>query len=109
MSAASWMGFAIGVAAGLTAGLLAAPMRGSDMRSTLRSRASDGSQRLQSLAASGRGWAQNTMDRAMTVMEEGRRAFRTSRQAGSVEPAGLTATLGEIAEMHEPMSTEVRL
>jgi gas vesicle protein len=91
------MGLAIGVAAGLTAGLLAAPMRGSQMRAALRERAGDGSVRLQSMAASGRDWAQHAMDRAMALIDEGRRAFQTSRM---VEPAPLTATLGEIAQMH---------
>lgn len=75
------------------------------MRSILRQRASDGSARLQSLAESGRDWASQTLDRAMYLYEEGRRAFNTSR---SGESAPLTATLGEIAQMHsgERMTTE---
>jgi gas vesicle protein len=103
MSGASLMGLAVGVAAGLAAGLLAAPMRGSEMRSTLRSRASDGSARLQSMASSGREWAQQAMDRAMCLIEEGRRALRTSYGSSAApEPAPLTATLGEIAQQHGP-------
>lgn len=93
----SLMGFAVGLAAGLTAGLLAAPMRGTDLRANIRSRAQDGSARLQSYAESGRQWAQHTMDRAVSLAEEGRRAFTRRTDA---EPASLTAPLGEIAQMH---------
>ena len=100
------MGLAVGVAAGLTAGLLAAPMRGDQMRATLRERATDGSARLQSMATSGRGWAQGAIDRALSLIEEGRRAFATTPRVS--DPAPLTATLGEIARMHstESFSTE---
>jgi gas vesicle protein len=101
------MGLAVGVAAGLTAGLLAAPMRGTDMRASLRERATDGGARLQSLAGSYRSWAQDTLDRAMMLFDEGRRAFNTSRYSPSAPPV-LTATLGEIAQMHsgEPLTAE---
>ena len=95
------MAFACGIAAGLTAGLLAAPMRGSEMRATLRERATDGNARLQSLATSGRDWAQGAFDRALSLIEEGRRAFATRTAS---EPAPLTATLGEIAQMHSTES-----
>src|SRR5688500_12480397 len=91
MSGASLMGFAVGVAAGVAAGLLAAPMRGSEMRATLRERTTDGSARLQSLATSSRGWAQGALDRALSLIEQGRRAFATRTAS---EPAPLTATLG---------------
>ncbi len=103
------MGLAIGMVAGVAAGLLAAPMRGADMRATLRERASDGGARLQSLAGSGRGWMQQTLDRAMLLLDEGRRAFdtgrsanttRTNRPAPMTKPVALTATLGEIAQFH---------
>ena len=94
------MGLAIGVAAGLAAGLLAAPMRGHDMRANLRSRAVDGGARLQSLASSSRGWANNAIDRAMMLIDEGRRAFNTNRTPMVAAPATLTATLGEIAQFH---------
>jgi hypothetical protein len=86
MSGAPVIGLAVGLAAGVAAGLLAAPMRGSDMRASLRSRA-DGA-----------------LDRAMRLLEEGRRAFRTGgagiAPAGTTAPVALTATLGEIAELH---------
>lgn len=81
-SAASLMGLAVGLVAGAAAGLLAAPMRGSAMRASLRSRADD------------------ALDRGITLFEEGRRAFRSRRGMGETGPA-LTATLGEIAEMHQ--------
>ena len=102
------MGLAVGVAAGLTAGLLAAPMRGTDMRASLRERASDGGARLQSLADSYRSWAQDTLDRTMMLFDEGRRAFNTSSQPSTSAPPVLTATLGEIAQMHsgEPLTAE---
>ena len=93
------MGLAVGVAAGLAAGLLAAPMRGTDLRANLRSRAVDGGARLQTLASSGRDWAHHAMDRAMSLLDEGRRAFRTSH-TGDTGTAPLTATIGEIAQLH---------
>ena len=85
MSASSLMGLAVGLAAGVAAGLLAAPMRGSDMRASLRAR------------------ADNALDRGMMLVEEGRRAFQTGRQSLAPAASGaapLTATLGEIAELH---------
>jgi gas vesicle protein len=90
------MGLAVGVAAGVAAGLLAAPMRGTDMRAGLRTRAADGGARLQTLASSSRDWAQHAIERATTLFGEGRRAFNTST-ASPMTPAPLTASLGEIA------------
>ena len=94
----SLMGLALGMAAGVAAGLLTAPMRGSDMRASLRSRA-DG--------AVGRG---------SRLLEEGRRAFNrntamTPSNVAETRPSSLTAPLGEIAEMHtgaEPRTIEER-
>ncbi len=94
------MGLAVGVAAGLAAGLLAAPMRGSEMRSTLRSRATDGGARLQSLTSSGRQWASQAIDRSMLRFNEGRRAPQTFAPVPEAAPATLTASLGEIAQLH---------
>jgi hypothetical protein len=89
MSGASMMGLGMGLLAGVAAGLLFAPSRGSQLRATLRSRA-DGA------------W-----DRGMMLLEEGRRAFRTGGSeisaagtTGSAGTATLTASLGEIAQMH---------
>jgi gas vesicle protein len=77
------MGMAVGLVAGVAAGLLTAPMRGADMRANLRSR------------------ADNALDRGMMLLEEGRRAFRTGQSAAAdTTPGALTATLGEIAQMH---------
>ncbi len=100
------MGLAVGVAVGLAAGLLAAPMRGSDMRANLRERAADGSGRLQSLASSYQRWALQALDRGVMLIEEGRRAFDTTPTTRIAEqPVMLTATLGEIAQMHDAMPT----
>lgn len=99
-SGASLIGLGVGVAAGLAAGLLAAPMRGTEMRATLRNRAADGGARLQTLASSSRDWASQTIDRGMLLFEEGRRAFNVNRGRAAGEPAPLTATLGEIAQLH---------
>lgn len=92
MSGMSLMGLMVGMAAGLAAGLLAAPMRGSDMRASLRTRADE------------------ALDRGMTLFEEGRRAFnrgsaadgvpRTSASDAPAPGTHLTATLGEIAQLH---------
>ena len=79
------MGLAVGLAAGVAAGLLAAPMRGTDMRARLRSRADD------------------ALDRGMMLIEEGRRAFRTatpSADTAAMPTGALTATMGEIAQLH---------
>ncbi len=93
-------GSLVGFAAGLAAGLLAAPMRGRDMRASLRLRADD------------------ALDRGMMLVEEGRRAFKRSGGAvAAVAPAAptatppgtLTASLGEIAQLHaEPLSAEAQ-
>ena len=92
MPAVSLLGLGLGLAAGAAAGLLSAPMRGVDMRRSLRSRA-DGA-----------------LDRGKSLIDEGRRAFSrqalpaptspsyaSSRTPGS---ASLSATLGEIAQFH---------
>jgi len=79
------MGLAVGLAAGVAAGLVAAPMRGTDLRATLRSRA-DGA-----------------LERGMRLLDEGRRVFRTrmtSAGRSTTEATPLTATLGEIAQLH---------
>jgi hypothetical protein len=77
LSRSSMLGVGIGMLAGVAAGLLVAPMRGNQMRESLRSRA-DGA-----------------LDRGLKLLEDGRRAFRT-RRAASGTP--LTAPLGEIAQ-----------
>lgn len=77
MSGASLMGLAVGLAAGVAAGLLTAPMPGSALRASLRSR------------------ADSALERGARLFEEGRRAFERSNLAA---PEVLTATLGEIAQ-----------
>ena len=86
MSGSSMIGLGLGLVAGVAAGLLLAPMRGSQMRQSLRSRA-DGA-----------------LDRGMSLIEEGRRAFRTRRLGAQSESAPLTATVGEIAGNYEAWS-----
>jgi gas vesicle protein len=76
----SMIGFGLGLLAGVAAGALLAPMGGREMRASLRSR------------------ADQAWDRGMTLFEEGKRAFRTNREAAA-GPA-LSATIGEIAQMH---------
>lgn len=95
VSGASLVGLAIGVTVGLAAGFLTAPLRGTAMRARLRDRAAEGGVRLQSLASSSRDWAAHALNRASSVIDEGRRALRTTR------PEPLRATVGEIASMHE--------
>lgn len=82
LPAISLLGLGVGIAAGVAAGLLVAPMRGADMRRSLRSRADD------------------AVDRGLMLLEEGRRAFRTRGTAPTPGTVPLAATLGEIAEMH---------
>lgn len=91
MSSSTLMGLAVGLAAGVTAGLLAAPMRGNEMRASLRTRGN------------------HARDRAMMLLGEGRRAF----SRGNIDEGTprLTATLGEIAQMHsgaEPARLEAQ-
>ena len=71
------MGLVLGLAAGVAAGLLAAPMRGSALRASLRSR------------------AEGALDRGARLLEEGRHAFERSDLAA---PGVLTATLGEMTQ-----------
>jgi hypothetical protein len=97
-SGASTIGLLIGLAAGVAAGLLVAPLRGSDMRATLRSRADDVLSRFSRVAEGDRG----NMNR--------RDAFDSSHRPATAAGA-LTAPLGEIAQMHagiEPLTTEAR-
>jgi gas vesicle protein len=105
MPAVSLVGLGVGLVAGAAVGLLATPMRGAEIRRTLRSRADD------------------AVERGMTLIEEGRRAFRTRGAADAsatsvatastpssralnapssspVSRGSLSATLGEIAQLH---------
>jgi hypothetical protein len=96
-SGASTIGLLIGLAAGVAAGLLAAPLRGSDMRATLRSRAQDALSRVSRVPEEGRG-KMNRDD-----------AFDSRHRSAAA--GALTAPLGEIAQMHpgiEPLTTEAR-
>ena len=77
----SLMGLGLGLALGVTAGLLAAPMRGREMRASLRTR------------------SDQARKRALLPLEDGRRAFRRADGADGATPR-LTAPMGEIAQMH---------
>ena len=80
-SCSSWSSLAAGLCAGACAGaalaLIFTPMRGSDMRSSVRSYASEGGARLSELIESGRCLAEDAVHQASSLIEEGRRAFRT--------------------------------
>lgn len=84
MSAASLMGVGVGLVVGVASGLLMAPMRGSQMRASLRSRADE------------------ALNRGRALLEEGRRALQTNwgSMTHDAETTALTAPLGEIAQMH---------
>lgn len=81
-SCSSWPSLAAGLCAGACAGaalaLIFTPMRGSDMRSSVRSYASQGGARLSELLESGRCLAEDAVHQASALIEQGRRAFRTS-------------------------------
>jgi gas vesicle protein len=102
-SGPSWSSFAAGMCAGAAVGaalaLIYAPVRGAELRSSLRRYANDGSERLSTLLDSGRSIAGDAVDRATSLIEQGRQAFRTtrggsSRSYSSSEP--LTASVSEI-------------
>jgi gas vesicle protein len=71
----------IGVAAGIATALLVAPKRGAEMRRSLRAQ------------------ADRALDRGVGLFHEGRRAL-TGRAPAGTAPETLSATLGEIAQMH---------
>lgn len=104
-SSSSWASFAAGVCAGAAVGaaigLVAAPMRGSELRGKLQRYASQGGDQLSSLIASGRSLAEDALHQATSLIEQGRRALRTSVPSG-VSPARatsepLTASVAEIS------------
>ena len=93
MSGPALMGLALGTAVGIAAGLLTAPMRGGDMRATIRRRAAEGRGRLDSFASSAGAWAHQSLDRGRQAFEEARHAYHEARNASPQRP--LTAPLGE--------------
>jgi gas vesicle protein len=102
-SSAPWSSFAAGICAGAAIGaalaLMYAPMRGNEFRSSLRRYANDGGDRLSTLLDSGRSIAGDALNRAASLIEQGRQALRTtrdgsSRSFSSSEP--LTASVSEI-------------
>jgi gas vesicle protein len=97
MSATSMLGVAIGVAAGAAAALLLAPMRGSDLRTRVRTQAREAGATLQSYATSARAWA----DRRMGARQSAAAPFPAA-PASAPQDRGerLTATFGEIVNAH---------
>jgi hypothetical protein len=77
------------------------------MRNSVRNYAAQGGERLSQLVESGRCLAEDAFNQAASVIEEGRRAFRTSAEAASSassssprtysSPEPLTASVAEIA------------
>jgi len=98
LSTPALMGLAIGAVAGIATGLVTAPMRGRDMRATIRRQAADGRTRAQSLVSSTRDLAQRTLDLGRQAVEAGRWAYRAALNAPSTPP--LTAPLSEMASLH---------
>lgn len=104
-SCSSWSSLAAGLCAGAVAGaalaLVFAPMRGSDMRRSVRSYASQGGERLSQLMESGRCLAEDTIHRASALIDEGRRALRTTSTSASPSsassPQPLTASVADIS------------
>jgi gas vesicle protein len=95
-------GLCAGAVVGAAAALMFAPMRGAQLRSSIRGYAAQGGERLSHLVESGRCLAEDAMNRAGSLIEEGRRAFRTNYNpsssatySGSSEP--LTASVAEIS------------
>lgn len=99
-SGRSILGLALGVAAGAAAGLLFAPARGSEVRSSLRTRAQDANETLQSYATSVKSWAEERLSTMRDTNPPRREPIRSVPMAG----AELTATVGEIASGHNPSS-----
>jgi gas vesicle protein len=101
--ASSWSALSAGLVAGAVAGaalaLMYAPMRGSEVRRSIRRYASDGSQRLSQIVENGRSMAGGAIERAASLMEQGRSAFRTAGTSGpSHRPSQpLTASVAEIS------------
>ena len=93
MSGASLLGVGVGLLVGAAAGLVFAPMRGGQMRATLRSRGGE-------IGATLRSRADQARQQGLRLLEEGRRAFRTTNAPIEGETRTLTATLGEIAQFH---------
>jgi gas vesicle protein len=103
-SATSLAGLAVGMAAGMAAGLLLAPVRGSELRSTIAGQTATQVDRLRSLANSGRTWVEERMPRNGDTSDR-RRDFARNRAVAANTP--LTATLQDIASTHIPSSSEV--
>jgi gas vesicle protein len=103
-SSSSWMGLAsglcIGACAGAAAALLLTPRRGSEVRGAIRSYASQGSESVSQLISSGRNLAHDAYCQVTAAIEEGRRAFRTSRAStsGYSSSQPLTASVSDMSD-----------
>jgi gas vesicle protein len=108
-SGISWSSLAAGLCAGACVGaglaLIYAPMRGSELRSSVRSYAAQGGERLSNLMESGRSIAEDAFSRASSLMEQGRHAFRTGSgitdsstvRSSASSPQPLTASVADIS------------
>jgi len=106
-SSGSWSAVAAGLCAGACLGaaaaLLMAPMRGSELRSSIRNYASQGSGRVSQLLESGRCLAEDAIHQVTSVIEQGRQAFRTSSSSPSSTASSssssqpLTASVSDIS------------
>jgi gas vesicle protein len=97
-------GMVAGAIVGAAFALMYTPMRGSEVRRSIRRYASEGGEQLAHLVESGRSVAGDAIDRVACLIEEGRQAFRTSYTSGvessrsSSYPSSqpLTASVAEI-------------
>ena len=108
-SSSSW-GLAAGLCAGAVAGaaiaLLSTPKRGSEVRSSLRSYASQGGERLQELVSTGRCLAEDAIHQATALIEEGRRAFTTSSAPSASGSNGSTGSWSS-SSSSQPLTASV--
>jgi len=103
----SWSAIAAGLCAGgfvgAAAALMLAPMRGSEFRSSIRSYASQGGDRLSNLIESGRCLAEDALHQLTSAIEQGRQALRTSSTSDSSASSSysssqpLTASLSDMS------------
>jgi gas vesicle protein len=104
--ASSWSALSVGLIAGAVAGaaiaLVFAPRRGTELRSSMRHYASERGQQVSRMVQNGRSRAGDVVQRASSLIEQGRNALRTSTRwgtsGGSREGSRpLTASVAEIS------------
>lgn len=109
-ASASWglvAGLCAGAAVGAAFALLYTPKRGSEVRSSLRSYASQGGEKLQEIVASGRCLAEDALHRASSLIEEGRRALGTGEaNAWGTNQSNASSNLRSVSRS-EPLTASV--